>query len=203
MKRIILSLSFASLLIVGCNTKESKMNELIRSDMKEYLNDYSSYEPIKNTIDTMYFICADTNCLWNAEQYVGSFNENQRLEIEKEKLEAEPYSYDRIYTDYAYSKVYKINYHLNEINDKIERNHKWMAIEQSEIVNAMHSMPKEIVGYRIIHQFRAKNQYGISKLVYRRYYVDKDIENIIYKSEPNDSEVNKYDFLMILQQEVK
>lgn len=177
---VLLILSFA-FIFYSCASKEKKAEKLVNEWMLNNLDDISSYEPIKTTVDTVYndifhddsaLVCAAKNLILRekAQQYLS--------ELEAKQAMLEIWSIDP-YSSYSKRKIKSLLLEGGEINEKMLSSELAALKELLKIKSINDTLkPDELKEWEIKHTFRVKNPEGVSKLFTFYFRMNKDCKKI-------------------------
>jgi hypothetical protein len=146
--------------MVSCKSedKAKAVDRMIREHMREVLNDYSSYEPVKTEIDSAFSdqTEADKLLLWRAQR----------------DLRDARHLLARTQDSLAYlAGIYPTD--TNQLHHTIDR---------------LSNKPQEFVGWKVYHQFRAKNQFNATRLSYVVFWLDSSRSAIVKSKWESDIE---------------
>lgn len=182
-----------ALLFCGCKSREEKALETIREDLNKTLEDFSIYEPIETTIDSL------KNDIYG-DTLVVKWYHKMRLQdavmenIYKDYLEAkrifdiwdDPNMYR--YSSYAYNKRQKAYEEMKtaQIGGAVLEQTREGYLDSLLILTQNHT--GELYGWRVSHKFRCKNSDGNMSIRNHVYFMDKECENIVFVFNMNDEE---------------
>jgi hypothetical protein len=152
------------ILLFSCSSPENKVKKAIKEELRLTLHDFKSYEPVQfGKIET-----ASSSWEYSPEVAICYGKEEKFLSLCKEYGDkADFYDYD--HSSETYLKYYKLyNDYMDSIrlsNDKID------SIK-------LHFVP-EVIGWQMIHSFRAKNLAGNLGMHQYQFVFDKDITHVI------------------------
>lgn len=161
MKKFILSL-FAIAMLCSCGkSNEEKAQELIKTDLKETMKDWHSYESVSfSKLDSTF------------TEYK-NLPEAEKIEMEVAKLQAESDSIRILANSSAsYNKVL-----FDQAIEKIRK-----AKELDSTFNANKENYKgNFNGWQMIHKYRGNNSYGAKDLATTAFYFDTNITKVTDK----------------------
>lgn len=182
------------LAIVGCQSKETKANKLIKDYMYTHLHDFKSYEPIETTIDTLYnTILTDAECIAlatlkiehedKADEYdaAADFSKNT---MDVWAISAR--SSSRALNEYKKAYRELCDNVVKQADEKIQALTAWQLIleKAQELDGSKH------LGWAVGHKFRSNNRGGNSALGDYIFFMDKDLKNILQVFSEDDDETN-------------
>lgn len=192
MKKTSLLLLIILPIFFSCVDKDKKAKKLIQKDLFESIYDYSSYKPIKTEkVDSAFSSpLTDSVILLNAAELI-QLDEKREGYIEKLKeatddikLWTESFGY------YGKGMFYKAKKSGDENLELLNKNlHESDSLE-GVLMKQISSFTPIFIGYKTVHNFRAKSRGGIYGIYTIEYIFDKKIDKIIRKENltPNDFE---------------
>lgn len=162
MKKVLL-LILAIIALTGCKSKEDKAKELIESQLKSTMNDWSSYEFVKmSKMDSTF-----TSYIYTTE-YENLIEKISNFELKKTDLTVcsdYPVLYGKARCKEMQDSVPILEDLINKTKEKIENNKK--------------SFNSEFNGYKVEFTFRGNNSLGAKVLNSTIYLFDKDLTKIV------------------------
>jgi hypothetical protein len=173
MKRIFFNLLII-MFLVSCSNPEKKSKELIKQYMKEHLNDFGSYEPVKyGTLDSAFTSAMDTEDWGKYDKKYLEFEEKANKETEKMNKLIDNMGFHSLYT-YKEDKftMETLKKNVNQDTDSMRFYNNKMKIMHENFV-------KEFKGWTLNHTYRAKNALGNKVIGNIVFVFDKEIDKII------------------------
>lgn len=190
MKKTISFILLTLLVLSGCNSKEDKIEELIKSDMNVWLYDFKSYEPTQTQIDSAFYnIHGDYNVREKVTKLIKLKKEFEELNIETEDLEMSTMMYSGLSSAPAVSMYNKYSKDLSENQEKLKTIENNIEKIKNEIICIHDKAPRrEFIGWGVVHYFKCNTQEGLPYIGQIAYIVDKDIKKILFKIDMTDSD---------------
>lgn len=191
MKKIVVLLTFASFIVLGCQSKVDKANKLIDSYMFKHLHDYKSYEVVETTVDTLFNSpFTDSECINLAtianKHLSSSIDYEREANSDKESLNIWSSGGWTSYSRNEYWKAYK-KWLTNIKNGTIEQIEYLetvkMILKKSAILNGT-----EQVGWLVNHTFRSNTLGGNSSLGTYTFFIDSNFKNILGSFDNEDED---------------
>lgn len=172
MKKILLA--FIVLSSIACSSPEKKAQGVIKRQLKETLDDWSSYESIKfSTLDSAYTSVFDDSLY--RKEFDGFLSVVERCEEYDRKIDEATNL-----ANSAYSSISKIRYLDKAI--KLMDEHHILVDSLSFYKNNMDKIEEDFVpkfkGWSMEHLYRAKDKNGIMNIYHKKYHFDEYITEI-------------------------
>lgn len=169
---VIVFILFANLIYAQQpKTKLDKAKLLIRRELKESMNDYSSYAPVSySDIDSLF------TSIWDDENFITTYvNPTIKYMDEVNKVFTNKISitYD------AKPVLEKIKETSGNYNEDSVFNLEMFDNYQSLMYERIKLFKPEFIGWRLTHKFRAKNAYNATVLYDYEFKFDKDLSKVI------------------------
>lgn len=152
-------------IMASCSqSNEDKAKTLINEYMKENLKDPSSYEPVSfSQLDSLFFPYIDTD-------------EGSKLF----KLGGMSGEYYKKASEFRHAEIYaKTRAEVDMLNDSI----KYYEQKSKEFEEIFKENSKnyegEFIGWKLNHEYRAKNGFGALDLDRKDFYFDKELTKIV------------------------
>lgn len=178
------------LLILGCQSREEKAQELIKQDMFKTLYDFASYEPIETKIDSAFSsIYTDTLALLYANTIKMLF---ENLDVEKVEYKNAKRAMGIWSGSSSSLGIFEFNDAKRKVDQFIEKvdytldkaDDTYMKIrERNEKIG------RSFIGWEARHKFRCKTRGGSFDIGNYLYVFDKDMKQIL-RSEDLDNKDN-------------
>lgn len=196
MKKTISFILLTLLVLSGCNSKEDKIEELIKSDMNVWLYDFKSYEPTQTQIDSAFYnIHGDYNVREKITKLIKLKKEFEELDIETEDLEMSTMMYSGLSSAPAVNMYNKYSKDLSENQEKLKTIENNIEKIKNEIISIHDKAPRrEFIGWGVVHYFKCNTQEGLPYIGQIAYIVDKDIKKILFKidmTDPDEIEIDE------------
>jgi len=174
----------ATLLFIGCKSKEEKANEIIKRNLCT-LYDLEGYEPINTKIDSAFnSIYNDTIVLKHAHQILYIYTHEAKPHALK--LDEKEHLINLMTTaglSFNSSSVVKAIMEYRETVKKLEACNARMAIEQDSIIERAKLIKRDFCGWNATHEFKFKDENGKDATGKYMYILDKDFKKVIYLSD--------------------
>lgn len=178
---ILMLIVMAMPLMVACSqTPEQKAEVLIKDQLKKTLYNPDTYKPVDTKVDSAFAPYDDPETFAAIKDLMTVSNEAMSLEEEMQDNK----KHMAIYSGPYQSALDKIEY--AEAKEKLEENsaqHEKMmkkVQEKMQDVVAKFKAERKFIGFKAIHNFRADNNAGNTLIENQIFYMDKDMNNIIY-----------------------
>ena len=162
MKNILIPI-LAIIVFSGCSSTDRKAKMLIKQYLKEYIDDWSSYEPIKfERLDSVY------TSVYDDPEYI-----TEVKKIDSTSVDYIEWELKRSQNSISYSpntEYYLYNRHLE------------MVITNPVLDSIKNHFIPTIKGWSLNHIFRS-NENGFPKIHNMKFYFDKDINVILTADE--------------------
>lgn len=190
MKKTISFILLTLLVLSGCSSKEDKINDMIKSDMKVCLYDFKSYEPTKTQIDSAFYnIHGDNHVREKVSKFIKLKEEYEELDKETEYLAMNTMAYSGLSSAPAVSMYNKYSKDLSENQKKLKTLESNIEKIKNEIISIHDKAPrKKFIGWGVVHYFKCNTQEGLPYIGQIAYIVDKDIKKILFKIDMTDSD---------------
>lgn len=191
-KTKILLITFVSLSLISCQTREDKAAALIDKEMYKTLVDYESYQPVETVVDSAFFSPV-TNPIF-VEYAKSAYNNLMRCNAELEKAKYAKQRMDiwdstlrSVFGRSQYDSALKeFESHLALAKDY----HKQAIDLLTQIYNEAQEMPTGFCGWKAKHTFRCKNRGGDAIIATYIYYIDSEMKSILYCEDASDEELS-------------
>ena len=195
-------------LFSGCNSREEKALETIRENLNKTLDDFSSYEPIETTIDSL------KNDIYGDTLVVQWFH-RMRLQDDLIKLFYKDYQEAKKifdiwddprmyrYSNFAYNKRQKAyeDMRIAQIGGAVTEESRKTYLDTLLALTQNHT--GKLYGWRVSHKFRCNNPEGNPSIRNHVYFMDKKCENIIFIFNMNSEEFSWKQYVNYVDQAYK
>lgn len=170
------------LLMIGCSSPEQKAKNLIKKHLKETLDDWNSYEPVKfGTLDSVYTTYNDI------PEYQDLRRKYYSASVEYDELIEQANNYIEEARKYIRYRDIRTMY-LKMASDKMAETEPLMDTMQkyAPVIDSIKkSYVPKLKGWSLTHSFRSNNKYGNKIIRSIIFFYDTDITSIVdtYESE--------------------
>jgi len=190
MKTIIYIVLVATLMAACTQTPQQKAEALVEETVKKVLFKPDTYDPIETKLDSIVSPYNDPDFYKEVTSFSELLTEVPRCENRIESTKKDLNFYDKSFKDSFFKNEYqeakkKYEKAVNEyksLKEKIQKEYEDIAAK----LKGEHAFS----GYVVAHSFRANNNDGNTLISNYIFFVDKNIENIIYTL--NDYEANEF-----------
>lgn len=190
---ILMLMVMAMPLMVACNqSPEQKAEALIKEQLKKALYKPDTYKPIDTKVDSAFAPYDDPKTFAAIKELMTISNEAMSLEEEMQVNK----KHMAIYSGPYQTALDKIEF--AEAKEKFEDNsakhEKLMKKVQEKMqdVVAIFKSEREFIGFKAIHNFRADNNEGNTLIDNGIFYMDKDMNKIIYTMDEDEYKEMQY-----------
>lgn len=190
MKKIIYIVLVATLMAACTQTPQQKAEALVEETVKKVLFKPDTYDPIETKLDSIVSPYNDPDFYKEVTSFSELLTEVPRCENRIESTKKDLNFYDKSFKDSFFKNEYQeakekyekaVNKYEN-LKEKIQKKYEGIAKK----LKGEHAFS----GYVIAHSFRANNNDGQTQIGNYIFFVDKNIENILYTL--NDYEANEF-----------
>ena len=190
MKKISYIVLVATLMAACTQTPQQKAEALVEETVKKVLFKPDTYDPIETKLDSIVSPYNDPDFYKEVTSFSELLTEVPRCENRIESTKKDLNFYDKSFKDSFFKNEYQeakekyekaVNKYEN-LKEKIQKKYEGIAKK----LKGEHAFS----GYVIAHSFRANNNDGQTQIGNYIFFVDKNIENIIYTL--NDYEANEF-----------
>lgn len=160
----------AALLLCSCEkSNEDKAKDVIKQHLKESLNDWNSYEPVK-------FSSLDSTFTRSTED---TFIKGAIEQFEYWQKKADSYQKNMKVFNALSSSFGKEQYAIasSDYNNAVDS----MKFFSDKYKEALANFTPEFIGFEMQHKFRANNALGNKVITSNKYYFDTDITIILFE----------------------
>ena len=174
---LFLTLSVALLSLTDCSSNEKKANALIKDFFNSTLDDMSSYEPIETSIDTAYELPSN-----NFQLVLLAYQADECFNKVDDYMKDAKWAHNsmRLWRGLS-SKEYneaKRDF-LSSLQKQADTYQKYMNIADTIRAKVVAMDSSFVIGWRINHTFRAKNERGISHLSHSVFITDPKFSKVL------------------------
>lgn len=173
----------------SCTSKEKKAEKLIQEYMSNNLDDLTSYESVRTTVDTIYndilhndsaLLCAAKCILWHEEI------KKYSSELDMKKAMMDIWAIDP-YSSYSRSQIKNLYLEGCEIIENMMSS-EMAALKEMMKIKSINDTIKssEIKEWEVKHTFRVKNDEGVPKLHTYCFRMSKDYKILELQYEESD-----------------
>lgn len=178
---------FLFIVIISSCSKTSRVDKLIREELKSSLNNPESYKSIGTELDSA-FTPYDNPILFEEMEVI------YKADSEIVTLESEMKQAKSLMTIGKRNNSHSFNYGLQKAkydvaNNKILRLRN-KIFEQCEKIMHLLQEKRKFIGYKAEHKYRAENDAGKMVVNKTLFFIDKDFREILYSID-----VDKYNML--------
>lgn len=190
MKKIIYIVLVVTLMAACTQTPQQKAEALVEETVKKVLFKPDTYDPIETKLDSIVSPYNDPDFYKEVTSFSELLTEVPRCENRIESTKKDLKFYDKSFKDSFFKNEYQeakekyekaVNKYEN-LKEKIQKKYEGIAKK----LKGEHAFS----GYVIAHSFRANNNDGQTQIGNYIFFVDKNIENILYTL--NDYEANEF-----------
>lgn len=190
MKKIIYIVLVVTLMAACTQTPQQKAEALVEETVKKVLFKPDTYDPIETKLDSIVSPYNDPDFYKEVASFSELLTEVPRCENRIESTKKDLNFYDKSFKDSFFKNEYQeakekyekaVNKYEN-LKEKIQKKYEGIAKK----LKGEHAFS----GYVIAHSFRANNNDGQTQIGNYIFFVDKNIENILYTL--NDYEANEF-----------
>jgi hypothetical protein len=190
MKKISYIVLVATLMAACTQTPQQKAEALVEETVKKVLFKPDTYDPIETKLDSIVSPYNDPDFYKEVTSFSELLTEVPRCENRIESTKKDLNFYDKSFKDSFFKNEYQeakekyekaVNKYEN-LKEKIQKKYEGIAKK----LKGEHAFS----GYVIAHSFRANNNDGQTQIGNYIFFVDKNIENILYTL--NDYEANEF-----------
>lgn len=190
MKKIIYIVLVVTLMAACTQTPQQKAEALVEETVKKVLFKPDTYDPIETKLDSIVSPYNDPDFYKEVTSFSELLTEVPRCENRIESTKKDLNFYDKSFKDSFFKNEYQeakekyekaVNKYEN-LKEKIQKKYEGIAKK----LKGEHAFS----GYVIAHSFRANNNDGQTQIGNYIFFVDKNIENILYTL--NDYEANEF-----------
>lgn len=165
---------FLLFVLLGCNNPKKQSETLIKQYLKEHLNDFSSYEPVKfDKLDSAFTSVMETKDWEVYDKKYLEFEEKAEKVNEKVQSIVDNMGFHSLYT-YQEDKL-KLEY----LKEKGSQYTDSMRFYNGKMQLLYDNFRKEFKGWSLNHTYRANNALGNKVIVNTIFIFDKDVKKII------------------------
>ena len=190
MKKFV-NLALVALILVSCGkTPQQKAEALVEESVKKVLLKPDTYDPIETKLDSVVSPYNDPDFYKEVTNFSELLTELSRCESRIENAKKDMSFYDDSFSSSYFKSQYQ------EAKEKYEKAVKKYENLKEKIQKKYEGIAKKLKGehafsgYVIAHSFRANNNDGKTLISNYIFFVDKNIENVIYTL--NDYEANEF-----------
>lgn len=178
-------------LACACSSKEKKADKLINDYMYKHLHDYKSYEPIETKLDTLYNSpITDKDCIDICMDMKEHLDRKSNYEDDAEHDERTMDIWSGGWSSTSRSEYQKA--YISWCKNKrlsTQENIKFLEGCKELIIKIDGLDGKTQIGWIADHTFRSNTLGGNSSLGNNTFFMDKDLKNIIYTMDSDDSDI--------------
>lgn len=178
-------------LVCACTSNEKKADKLINDYMYKHLHDYKSYEAIETKLDTMFNTPVyDKDCIDICKEMEGHIEKKSGYDRDAEHDESSMDIWSGGWSSTSrreYQKAY-VSWCKNK---RLATQENIEVLECcKQLIKRMEGLDgKTQIGWVADHTFRSNTLGGNSSLGTQAFFFDKDIKNILYTMDNEDSDI--------------
>ena len=183
--------ALAAIVLVSCSkTPEQKAEALVKENDKKVLLKPDTYDPIETKIDSVYSPYNDTDFYKEVTNFSELLSEVSRCKNSVENAKHDLAFYGRAVSSSYFKEKYQEAKEKYEAAIKKHNKIKEEIQNQYEDIAAKLEGEHTFSGYVIAHSFRANNNDGQTSIANFVFFVDKNIENVLFAL--SEYEINEY-----------
>jgi hypothetical protein len=159
-----ISVLLSALILNSCSSPEKRFQKAIKQELSLTLHDFKNYEPVK--FDKIDIASSEYTDVLEVKEYLDESDKYLKL-IDEYKNKEE--IYDNEYSREKYLEYSKLHF---EALGQTKR-----CLEKIDSIK-LHFVP-QVIGWKMIHTFRAKSLGGNLGLHHYLFYVDKEYRKVI------------------------